>query len=62
MLAPAPACAWEWHVKQHGALPASYAKNFRRGWTASFACTSVSIGRVEKIVLESASDDEIERN
>lgn len=49
------------YVKQHGALPASYAKNFKRGMDR-FLCLHLGIEptAVEKIVLESASDDEIE--
>ncbi|MDI1249760.1 MAG: DUF5069 domain-containing protein [Lacunisphaera sp.] len=49
------------HVKEHGALPASYAKNFKRGMD-KFLCLHLGIepAAVEKIVLESASDAEIE--
>lgn len=48
-------------VKVHGALPASYAKNYKRGMDR-FLCLHLGIDPsvVEKIVLESASDDEIE--
>ena len=49
------------YVKQHGALPASYAKNYKRGMDR-FLCLHLGIdpAAVEKIVLESATDDEIE--
>ena len=49
------------YVKQHGALPASYAKNFKRGMDR-FLCQHLAIdpAAVEKIVLESATDDEVE--
>ncbi len=49
------------HVKQHGALPASYAKNYRRGCDR-FLCQHLGIepAAVEKIVFESATDAEIE--
>ena len=49
------------YVKQHGALPASYAKNFKRGMDR-FLCQHLGIdpAAVEKIVIESASDDEVE--
>jgi hypothetical protein len=48
-------------VKEHGALPASYAKNFKRGMDR-FLCQHLGIepAAVEKIVLESATDAEIE--
>jgi len=49
------------HVKRHGALPPSYAKNYKRGMDR-FLCLHLGIdpGAVEKIVFESATDDEIE--
>jgi hypothetical protein len=50
------------YVKEHGALPASYAKNFKRGMDR-FLCLHLGIdpADVEKVVLESADEDEIER-
>jgi hypothetical protein len=50
------------YVKEHGALPASYAKNFKRG-IDRFLCLHLGIdpSAVEKLVLESADDAEIER-
>ncbi len=49
------------YVKQHGALPASYAKNYKRGCdrflSQHLGLTPVD---VEKIVLESSTDAEIE--
>jgi hypothetical protein len=49
------------YVKAHGALPASYAKNYRRGLDR-FLCLHLGIdpAAVEKIVLESADDAELE--
>jgi hypothetical protein len=49
------------YVKAHGALPASYAKNYRRGLDR-FLCQHLGIepAAVEKIVFESADDAEIE--
>ena len=49
------------YVKQHGALPASYAKNYKRGCDR-FLCQHLGLepAAVEKIVLESATDEEIE--
>jgi len=49
------------YVKTHGALPASYAKNYKRGMDR-FLCLHLGIdpAAVEKIVLESATDEEIE--
>ena len=49
------------YVKQHGALPASYAKNYKRGMDR-FLCLHLGIdpAAVEKIVFESASDEEID--
>src|ERR1044071_9705436 len=49
------------HVKAHGALPASYAKNYKRGCDR-FLCQHLGIdpAAVEKVVFEAASDDAIE--
>jgi hypothetical protein len=49
------------YVKQHGALPASYAKNYKRGCDR-FLCQHLGIepAAVERLVLDSASDEEIE--
>ena len=49
------------HVKAHGALPRSYAKNYKRGCDR-FLCQHLGIEpeAVERIVLESAGDDEVE--
>ena len=49
------------YVKAHGALPKSYAKNYKRGLDR-FLCMHLGIdpGAVEKIVHESATNDEIE--
>jgi len=49
------------YVKAHGALPPSYAKNYKRGCDR-FLCQHLGIqpADVEKIVLESATDEEIE--
>lgn len=49
------------YVKAHGALPASYAKNFKRGLDR-FLCLHLGIepAAVEKLVLESSSVAEIE--
>ncbi len=50
------------YVKKHGALPASYAKNFKRGMDR-FLCLHLGVdpNAVEQIVRESATDEEIER-
>jgi len=50
------------YVKAHGALPASYAKNFKRGLDR-FLCLHFGVDpeAVEKIVRESDDDDEIDR-
>ena len=50
------------YVKEHGALPASYAKNFKRG-IDRFLCLHLGIdpGAVERVVRESSDDAEIER-
>lgn len=49
------------YVKAHGALPASYAKNYKRGLDR-FLCMHLGIdpAAVEKIVHESAAAEEIE--
>jgi len=49
------------YVKAHGALPKSYAKNFKRGLDR-FLCLHLGIepAAVEKIVFESANDTELE--
>jgi len=49
------------YVKAHGALPASYAKNYKRGLDR-FLCMHLGIdpAAVEKIVHESATTEEIE--
>lgn len=49
------------YVKQHGALPPSYAKNYKRGMDR-FLCLHLGIdpAAVEKIVFESATDEEID--
>jgi hypothetical protein len=49
------------YVKQHGALPASYAKNYKRGMDR-FLCQHLGIepAAVEKIVFASTTDGEIE--
>ncbi len=49
------------YVKQHGALPASYAKNYKRGLDR-FLCVHLGIDptAVEKIVHTAATDAEVE--
>lgn len=49
------------YVKEHGALPASYAKNYKRG-IDRFLCQHLGIepAAVEKIVHEAGSDAEVE--
>jgi hypothetical protein len=49
------------HVKAHGALPPSYAKNYKRGMDR-FLCLHLGIdpAAVEKLVLEAATDAELE--
>jgi len=49
------------YVKAHGALPASYAKNYKRGLDR-FLCMHLGIdpAAVEKIVFTSATADEVE--
>ena len=50
------------YVKTHGTLPASYAKNFKRGLDR-FLCLHLGIdpAAVEQIVQESADDAEVEQ-
>src|SRR5476651_1664478 len=49
------------YVKQYGALPASYAKNYKRGLDR-FLCLHLGVdpGTVETIVHGSETDDEVE--
>lgn len=49
------------YVKTHGALPASYAKNYKRGLDR-FLCLHLGIdpAAVERIVFESHTEEEIE--
>ncbi len=49
------------YVKQHGALPPSYAKNYKRGMDR-FLCLHLGVdpAAVEKIVQESSTDAEID--
>lgn len=49
------------YVKAHGALPASYAKNYKRGMDR-FLCLHLGIdpAAVETIVMESSTDEEID--
>jgi hypothetical protein len=49
-------------VKLHGALPASYANNYKRGLDR-FLCQHLGVdpGAVERIVHEAADDAEMER-
>lgn len=49
------------YVKEHGALPASYAKNYKRGLDR-FLCLHLGVdpAAVEKLVHESASDAELD--
>ena len=49
------------YVKQHGKLPPSYAKNYKRGCDR-FLCLHLGIepDAVERIVLDSSSDAEVE--
>ena len=49
------------HVKAHGALPPSYAKNYKRGCDRFLSQhLGIEPAAVEKIVFESATDEEIE--
>ena len=49
------------YVREHGALPASYAKNYKRGLDR-FLCLHLGVdpAAVEKIVFESATDGELD--
>jgi hypothetical protein len=49
------------YVKEHGALPPSYAKNYKRGMDR-FLCLHLGVdpAAVEKIVFESATDAELD--
>jgi hypothetical protein len=49
------------YVKAHGALPASYAKNYKRGMDR-FLCMHLGVdpAAVEKIVMEATTDAEID--
>jgi len=49
------------YVKEHGSLPASYAKNFKRG-IDRFLCMHLGIdpASVEKLVFESSDEAEVE--
>jgi hypothetical protein len=49
------------YVKAHGALPPSYAKNYKRGCDRFLSQhLGIDPAAVEKIVLESSTDEEIE--
>ncbi len=49
------------YVKQHGSLPPSYAKNYKRGCDRFLSQhLGIEPAAVEKIVLESGSDEEID--
>ena len=49
------------YVKEHGALPASYAKNYKRGLDRFISQhLGIEPAAVEKIVFESTNDEEIE--
>ena len=49
------------YVKQHGALPTSYAKNYKRGLDRFLSLhLGIDPAAVEKIVLEATTDEEIE--
>jgi hypothetical protein len=50
------------YVKEHGALPTSYAKNYKRG-IDRFLCLHLGIdpGAVEAIVRDAKDDEEVER-
>lgn len=51
------------YVKAHGALPPSYARNYKRGLDR-FLCLHLGIdpGAVEQAVFAAASDDEVEQS
>lgn len=50
------------YVKEHGALPPSYAKNYKRG-IDRFLCLHLGVdpGAVEKLVHESSTDEELDQ-
>src|SRR5262245_20819012 len=49
------------YVKQHGALPPSYAKNYKRGMDRFLSLhLGIDPAAVEKIVFESSTDEEID--
>ena len=49
------------YVKQHGTLPASYAKNYKRGLDRFLSLhLGIDPAAVEKIVFEAATDEEVE--
>jgi hypothetical protein len=49
------------YVKEHGALPASYAKNYKRGIDRFLSLhLGIDPAAVERVVFESASDQEVE--
>jgi hypothetical protein len=49
------------YVKEHGALPASYAKNFKRGMDRFLSLhLGIDPAAVESVVRESSNDEEIE--
>jgi hypothetical protein len=49
------------YVKEHGALPPSYAKNYKRGCDRFLSLhLGVQPADVEKIVLDSATEEEVE--
>jgi len=49
------------HVKAHGALPASYTKNYKRGMDRFLSLhLGIDPAAVEKVVFESSTDEEIE--
>ena len=49
------------YVKRHGALPPSYAKNYKRGCDRFLSQhLGIDPAAVEKIVFESATDEEVE--
>jgi hypothetical protein len=49
------------YVKEHGALPPSYAKNYKRGIDRFLSLhLGIDPAAVEKIVFESSSDEEVE--
>ena len=49
------------YVKEHGALPASYAKNYKRGMDRFLSLhLGIDPAAVEQIVMESSTDAEID--